>query len=121
MNLSRIAMIATIAMAATLMTGCQDSQCQQENAQLQGQVETLTQQVEKSAAAQQNTMKIISDLNTDNQKLRNQVTALKKAASRTPEQKAKIQKGLQELYELQRKSAEKMRKEAERLKKEAQK
>ncbi len=115
MNLSQIATFAIVAVSATFLGGCQDaelSECQEENLRLQSQVQGLTEQVAAGDKAQIGSLRIISDLNAENLKLTKQVGSLKKALSQTPEQRARLQKGLRELREMQRKSAERMKKEA---------
>ena len=141
MKLRRIATIAIIAATAILLTGCQDelkqqlTDCQDSNAELKTQLESQQQALIKKEGAVENSVNLITQTLIENQKLRNEIKALKKAhqsqpkpipqtqtpkPSHTPEEKARIKReGLQKLFEMQRKSAEKMR--LERLKKEGKK
>lgn len=132
MILSRIAAITIITITATLLTGCQDAQitseqdaqlaqCQQENVDLTQKIEQQKQALSKSEMMILNSVKMTSEILIENEELRKQnieltkaLKNLKKAKAQTPEEKAKIQKGLQQLFELQRKSAEKMKKDAQK-------
>lgn len=131
MKISKIAIITIIATAAIMLTGCQEQTkqqlagCQQENTKLQTQIETQQQALSKSDTALQNSVLMITEALIENEQLRRENAKLSKALesqskpqsakpAQTTEQKANIQKGLQELFELQKKSAEKMKNESQK-------
>lgn len=120
--------MAIIAISAILLTGCQDeqlSQCRLENEELQKTIEAQKLELRKTGGAVMNSSQMVSFFVAENEKLMNEIKALKAAQqatpkpqtqkpAQTPEQKEKIRKGLEQLFELQRESAEKMKKEAQK-------
>ncbi|MCF7954953.1 MAG: hypothetical protein K9M75_04035 [Phycisphaerae bacterium] len=129
MKLRKIATIAIMALTAILLTGCQDEQltkCQQENTELRAKVESIEKILEENTNTLQGTMAMAPLILGENERLKREndflhkqlqaaLESQTKKPEQTPEQKAKIKKGLQELFELQKESAEKMR--LEKLKK----
>jgi hypothetical protein len=137
MNLTKIATIAIITISATLLTGCEDglqkelTDCQLTNTKLQSDIEAKQMVIAKRDTSVKKSVDMISEIVMENEKLKREITALKKTLmsmstpmpktqtkkpKQTPEERARIQKGLQELFKLQKESAEKMR--LEKLKKE---
>ncbi|MCF7956733.1 MAG: hypothetical protein K9M75_13100 [Phycisphaerae bacterium] len=140
MKLRKIATAAIITVTAIMLTGCQDelkqqlTDCQDNNTRLESSLKTQQEEVEKLKkmdetfgftliqAIQKN-----EALQKENEQLKKDITNLKakmvieeKTKDLTPAEKERIKKeGLQRLFELQRKSAEKMR--LEKLKKEGKK
>ena len=133
MKLKKIAAIAIITILTITLTGCQDelkqqlTDCRQQNSELLAQLETQKQDVATKDEAIQNSVQLMAHTLIENDKLKAEIKKLeaqlaKQNASKkpqTPEQKTIIQKGLQELFKMQKESAEKMR--LEKLKKEGQK
>ncbi|MBW8015531.1 MAG: hypothetical protein FVQ82_05030 [Planctomycetes bacterium] len=128
MKLTKITSAAIIVIMAMLLTGCQDEQlanCQQKNTELQAQVEAQKETITKKETIEKNSLTMITLILNENVKLRSQIAELKKAQQpkpdpkkpakkpeMTPEKKAEMKKALQKLFDLQKKSAEKMKKEA---------
>lgn len=140
MKLRKIATIAIITVTAILLTGCQDelkqqlTDCQGNNAKLESSLKTRQDEIDKLKKIEETfsftlvQAKVKNEaLQKENDQLKRDITKLKaknasldKTKDMTPEEKARIKReGLQKLFELQRKSAEKMR--LERLKKEGKK
>lgn len=129
MKAAKITLIAIIVITALLLTGCQEeqlAQCQLENEELQKTVKELQLKLSKIGDAMMNSSQMVSVFAIENEKLMNEIKALKKAAEeaaeekqtqknapeKTPEQTENIRKGLEQLRKLQQESAERMRKEA---------
>jgi hypothetical protein len=131
MKMSNIITIAIITISATLLNGCEDglqkelTDCQLTNTKLQSDIEAQQMAIAKRDTTVQNSVNMISDIMIENEKLRREVLKLRKSieakpkpqskkSTLTPEQKEKNkQDGLRKLFELRRKSAEKMKNEAE--------
>ena len=108
-----------------------------ENTELQTQIETMQKALQKKGNSIKNTMNLVPIFAGENQRLKAEIEKLKtenqallddletkqksdlKNTQPTAEQKTETQKRLQELFKLQKESAEKMR--LEKLKKEGQK
>ena len=140
MKLRKIATITIIAATTILLTGCQDelkqqlTDCQGNNTKLQTTLDTQQQEIARYKKVEEGygftlmqamikteaLQKENGQLKKDIAKLKAKNASLDKTKDMTPEEKARIKKeGLQKLFEMQRKSAEKMR--LERLKKEGKK
>jgi formylmethanofuran dehydrogenase subunit E len=125
MKMSNIVTIAIITISATLLTGCEDglqkelTDCQLTNTKLQSDMETQQMAIAKRDTSMMNSVKMISEIMIENEKLRHEILKLRKSVEAKPKRKKSTltekekQDGLRELFELQRISAEKMKKEAE--------
>lgn len=128
MKLTKITLIAIIVISAIMLTGCQEeqlAQCQLENTELMTQMQEQAEALSKNRKAQLHSAKLITEVLIKNGELKQEIAALKEtiaelkqtqsqAVVQTPEQKEIIRKGLEQLFELQRKSAEKLQKEAQK-------
>ena len=136
MKLRRIATIAIIAATAILLTGCQDelkqqlTDCQDSNTKLESSLKTRQDENDKLKKIEETFSFTLIQAMVKNEALQKENDQLTKDIAKnatqdktkdmTPEEKARIKReGLQKLFEMQRKSAEKMR--LERLKKEGKK
>jgi hypothetical protein len=127
MKMSNIVTIAIITISATLLTGCEDglqkelTDCQLTNTKLQSDIETQKMAIAKRDTSMMNSVKMISEIMMENEKLRREIIGLRKSVEAKPKRQRKKstltekekQDGLRELFELQRISAAKMKKEAE--------
>lgn len=132
MTISRIFVVLTVSITLIALAGCQEQQtdnnsqlqelaeCRQENAELKARIEKMQLEYEKFAETKESAIQLSTELLIENENLRRENAELKetakikkKAENQTPEEKAKIKKGLQELFELRKRSAEKMKQDAQ--------
>lgn len=83
MKLTKITSIAIIAIIAIMLTGCQDeqlSQCRLENEELQKTINAQQEKLNNMARAVMSSAQMLIDFMVENEKLVNEVKALKKGA-----------------------------------------
>ena len=134
MTISRILTVLTVSLTLIALAGCQEQQadnnsqpqqladCQQENAELQAKIETQQAELEKLKESKEGMSAVLTELIIEMDKLKSENTKLKKsskinsqAPTNAPKKNNKnIQQGLQELFELRKKSAEKMKQDAQK-------
>ncbi|MBW8034828.1 MAG: hypothetical protein FVQ79_04030 [Planctomycetes bacterium] len=130
MKPAKITSIAIIVIIAIILTGCQDeqlSQCRLENDELITTVKDKQMELHKLNKGLMDSSRMLSVFITENEKLTNEIKALKKAAQQgqqakpkpqikkpvqTPEQKENIRKGIENLRKLQQDNAKRLLKEA---------
>lgn len=130
MNRARMTGISVFMVSVIMLGGCQNQQAKQQLAEcrqevskqeetIQNQQEEITKlkKIEQNyAAAMIDTITNLQTIENENKRLKEQIAELKKnsaadkkASEMTPEEKQNIKKGLQELFEMQKKSAERMK------------
>jgi outer membrane murein-binding lipoprotein Lpp len=118
--------LTIIVVSATLLCGCQEQQqladCQEQTAKLEQTIEQQKADIAKAEKAVDNSVSMVTELlfedaydKKDLNDAQKEIEALKKEnarlkaeLSRTPEERANIRKGVEELMQLQKESAEKL-------------
>jgi len=117
----RFSIIICAIFSLTMLSGCQEQAKQaveDENIQLKETIQKQQTEISQLKKARdingtvlQEVLSELQKCQTENLQLKQQKTPAKSPKVQTPDEKAKIQQGIEQLRQLQRESAERMRKE----------